>query len=135
MKMNITVEQYRKYAVLSLKYFPPITAMIMLIHIVVTMIYTNYGIAEWICGLSFVPLLIGYLFSKALCFCKIHRLFIYYTALVYSCIQFQEIIGFGNFLVFGQLYTILLGLSLFIYFFTNLHTILNHRTIWEKKAK
>ena len=134
MKMNIPIEQYRKYAVLSLKYFPPITAAVMLIHIFVTIIYTNFGIAEWLCGVSIVSLIIGYLFSKALCFCKIHRLFIFYTALIYSCIQFQKIIGFGQFLLFGQLNTILLGILLFLYFFSNINTILYHKTKWEKKT-
>lgn len=106
-----------------------ITAAVMLIH--VCCLYFNgtvYGIAEALCGLSLLPLIIAYAFSKGFGFCKMHRMFIDYTFKMYLCMQWHEWIGFGWTLPYFQLLMILLGVYTFGYFFIHIKEFVNFKT-------
>lgn len=82
--MNKT--DYKRLALLTFKYFPVITAFIMLIHLILLMFEIRTGFAETLCGLSLMPQIVTYFLSKGLGFCKMHRMFIDYTFKMFICI-------------------------------------------------
>ena len=107
---------WRKWAIIAFKYCPVITAGVMLIHMIFIMFGVTLGIAESFCGLSLFPLIVAYCLSKGLGFCKMHRMFIDYTAKIFICMQWHQWIGFGQLLLYVQWLMLLLGIGIFIYF-------------------
>jgi len=69
----MTRKQYQKLALWSLKYTPFVTAVIMLIHVGLSLLGFSLTFAEGFCGIALLPLIPTYFLSKGLGFCKIHR--------------------------------------------------------------
>lgn len=125
---------WRKWALITFKYCPVITAFAMFIHTGLCLFGIVLGFAETFCGLSFFPLIIAYCLSKGLGFCNIHRMFIDYTFKVYLCIQWQTWIGFGPFLTLFRVVILLLGAGIFAYFVANIKRFYNCKPLRIDRA-
>ena len=89
MSMNLTRNDYRKLALVTFKYAPIITAFIMLIHVAVLLCGVTLGVAEALCGMAILPIIVTYFLSKGLGFCSMHRIFIYYIGFIFLCMQWK----------------------------------------------
>lgn len=116
----MTRTQYQKAFIMTLKYLPLLTAFSMFIHVILLMIGFRLGFAETLFGLSVGVGIPAWLASKGLGFCKTHRMFIYYTTVVYLCIQFEQYIGFGILLTPMRACVIILGIIMFTNFIFNI---------------
>ena len=116
----MTKTQYQKAFIITLKYMPLITAFSMFMHVILLMLGVRLGFTESLFGLSVGVGIPAWFASKGLGFCRIHRMFIYYTIIVYLCIQFEKYIGFRILLMPMRMCIIILGVIMFTNFIFNI---------------
>lgn len=94
------------------KYIPVVSAFVMLAHVGLLCIGVRGAWAENALIMLFASIL--YVNDRAFGFCLIHRLLGCYGVLVWWCMQFQKLVGFGKFLDIAHYIVALLGVVLFI---------------------
>lgn len=124
MREKINITDYKLF-LLSVKYLPILSALVLLIHAALVVFFHYDSIFENSFGISLVPACVVYLAQKAFKFCYIHKLLLWYCVFTDFCISLQNI---------SLLYsTLIIGVVLFIIFI--IHCIWNERiTIFIEKT-
>lgn len=91
---------------------PPTAATIMLVHCILLYFDIRLPYAEIIA--LFLAAVMMFLLSRALGFCRLHRIFIIYNFAMLSCIHFQREVGFRDWLHPAHAIMIAIGIILLI---------------------
>lgn len=91
---------------------PPTAAIIMLVHCILLYFDIRLPYAEIIA--LFLAAIMMFILSRALGFCRLHRIFIIYNFTMLACIHFQREVGFRDFLHPAHAIMIAIGIFLII---------------------
>ena len=84
-----------KLGILTIKYIPVLMFLIMWLHTGLLIFGINGPCADTIAGSAIIPSILIFSMSHIFKFCYIHKLLTIYALVVYLCINFQRLIGFG----------------------------------------
>lgn len=103
-----------KLIIKALKVFPILGALLLWIRVfwIFAFNYQN-SIIELFVGTSIIGGILLILSSIVLEFCVLHKLFIYYNVFVGFCIDFQSIVGWGDFRRPMHIIVLIIGMLLF----------------------
>ena len=89
-------ESYR-YTIILLKYFPIIGSFLLWVRVLLLVLFDYQNpVIELFVGNSIIGGVLLLLASRVLEFCKLHKFFIYYNVFAGFCIDYQQIIGWGE---------------------------------------
>lgn len=91
---------------------PPTAATIMLIHCILLYFDIRLPYAEMLALL--LAAILMFILSRALGFCRLHRIFILYDFALLACIQYQREIGFDDWLHPAHAIMIAIGIFLIV---------------------
>lgn len=117
--MSMNAAKKIRIGLQALKYFPIITALIMLLHVSALVFDratpTSTAIVENVFSMPAAPTIGTMILSKHFGFCSLHRCLIGYSCGVTYCMIHQSSIGFGEYLDFMRIIMLVIGISLGIW--------------------
>ena len=104
MEGNLIKTRYKLFLIL-IKSIPVVWAILILLNTICRQFEIKFYFLNIFCGISFLPLMFLYLASYVFQFCKYHRMFIHYIAIVFiiRVLEFYSLIPLQSIKVFVSL--------------------------------